>query len=565
MTVEFITITTIIILIALFIGFYIFKKQNYNNIGELKSRKTTLMEGVPTQRIETVRNMDISGQSLEYANRLEDDWKRIQSGKSVLVENHLLEAEQATERYRFKVARDYQQKVHSEMESIESDLKKLTSSLDEVIQREDANQRRIDELQAKYKSIREKLHSNSFSYGQAVEALENKLSNMEEEINSFNYLTESGDHEEARKMILKLDEKVKEMNEYMENIPEILGRIEEDFYPQLEEIKYSHEQLIREGYVLPGTPMSNEVENIQESITEIEVIIGELKIDDANKSADNIASKIDELYERMEIEIKAKKDVSVLMNQVRKAIYYLTEEVRVLFFEIDRVSQSYVLVNDEPNKISALKEEVDAIENRFDRLEDNLESGFTSYSEAKKLLTQQQKDLSATNQKKIDVTNQLNNYKKEKEQLKDDLDQMEKTIQDLDKNIDRENLPGVPEEYYEYQQYVHNLLTSLSDELNRPKLKVEKIYDLHNICKEELKKLNERTQKVIDEALLTELIAQRLYRYRDEHPEINQTIKQSERFFNGEFDYESSLQIVRNKLDSIEPGAAEEIEQEYYN
>jgi len=565
MAFEFIAITIIIILIALFIGFYIFKKQNYNNISELKDRKKTLMEGVPTQKIETVRNMDISGQSLKYANRLEDDWKEIQSGQSILVENHLLEAEQATERYRFKTARDHQQKVHLEMESIEDDLKKLTSSLDEVIQRREANQRRIDELQTKYQSIRKELLANSFSYGQAVEALENKLADMEEEIDSFNYLTESGDHEEARKIVLKLDGNVEEMNEYMEVIPEILGRVEEDFYPQLEEIEYSHEQLLREGYVFPGAPISNEVENIQENINELEVIIGELEIDDAQKSANNIATKIDQLYERMEIEIKAKKDVNVLMNQVRKAIYYLREEVRVLFFEIDRVSQSYVLVNDESNKISALKEEVDEIENRFDRLEDNLESGFTPYSEAENSLNKQQEDLSEANQRKIDVTNQLNNYKKEKEQLNEDLDQMEKTIQDLDKKIDRENLPGVPEDYYEYQQYVRNLLTSLSDELNRPKLKVEKIYDLHSICKEELKKLDQRTQKVIDEALLTELIAQRLYRHREEHPEVNQTVEQSERFFNDEFDYESSLQIVRNKLDSIEPGAAEEIVQEYYN
>jgi len=565
MAAEYVIIAIIVVIAAIFIGFYLIKKQNHNNIEELKERRNNLMDGVPTQKLKQIKRMDISGQSLAYANRLEEDWKKIESGKNITVENNIYDAEQSADRYRFKASKDHQQRAHEEMEIIEQDLNKLTESLDEVIYREDENDKRMSGIQEDYQAIRKQLLANSFSYGEAVDQLENKLAEMENEFNAYEQLTKANDHEEARKVLVRLEKMVDNMDQYMDDIPAILKRIDDEFQGQIEEIEEAYDQLEAEGFIFPGEPIQTEVSAVDQEIVELNNIVGSLEIEEANRLADQIASHIDRLYDRMEDEIEARDSVSELETEIQKAIYYLAEEVRVLFFEIDRVSQSYVLVHDEYEQINQLKDEVNEVKVSYEKLVDNVGSKFISYSEAEESLNSLKDELIEINDRKNSVTDQLYSYRDEEAELKDNVSAMEHRVREIKRTLNQQNLPGLPNEYQEYYTYVSNMLTSLSEELARPKLKVEKIHELHEISKEEVDSLEKETQKLIDDVILTEIFAQRLYRYRDEYPEVAESIQQSENLFNDHSDYDSSVTVVRNKLYEIDSAVAEKLETDYLN
>lgn len=563
MPIDYVSIIVIAIIIAIFIVFFIFKKQHQNNIVELKDRKKELLEGLPTQRLDKVKKMDISGKSKAYAESLENIWEQILSGRNITVENHLFLAEQTNQRYQFKATRDYQQLAHEELQDIDDDLLKLSNSLEELINREEANAHRIHEIEKKYESVRKRLLDNSLSYGQAVDALEGKLADMEKEFEHFEKVTKWGDHEEARSVIIQLNEMIVDMQSYLNDVPKVLSTITEDFYPQLEEISESYTTLVNKGFVFNGSPIPEEVKEVDEKISILDELMGELKITEGRQLSQEIAEDIDNLYERMEIEVDASVEVDELIPSVQKAIYYLREEVRVLFFEIDRVSQSYVLIHNESDQIHDLKDSVEFLEGKFQKTIDNLENNFTPYSEVLKTLTLIKNELIQLNDTKNDVTDQLYSYRDVEVKLKEELSNMEEEARNIRRRIVRENLPGVPVDYTDFYTYVTGLLSSLSDELNRPRLKVEKTHDLIAICKEELKNLEERTQSVINNAVLTEMMAQKLYQYKEEYPDVAQTIAQSEKLFNEDYDYESSFTVVRNKLNSINPNMVQAVEQEY--
>ncbi len=563
MPIELTIILVLLVILVAFIGFFILKRQNYNNIVELKDRQKALMEGLPTQRLEKVRQMDISGRSQDYADSLEDMWEDILAGRNITVENHLFQAEQMNERYHFKQTKDQQDLAHQELEAIEGDMVKLSDSLEELINREEANAHRIHEIEKSYEGVRKNLLENSLWYGQAVDALEDKLADMEEEFKHFDKVTSWGDHEEGRSVILHLHDMLEEMQAYLDDIPKIIDQINQDFYPQIEEIESSFDQLINEGFVFNGPPIPQEVESVEDRIQELDQLIGGLQLAQAKELAETISLDIDQIYERMEVEISAKNESDQLIPSVQKALYYLREEVRVLFFEIDRVSQSYVLIHNEADQIRELRDSVEFLEGKFDKIVDNLDNNFTAYSEALKNLNFIKSELISLNDVKNAVTDQLYGYRDEEVQLKDQLNKMERKAKGLWRRILRENLPGVPASYSEYYTYVMKLLANLSEELNRPRLKVEKIHDLIRICQEEVNKLDQETEKLLAHANLTELMAQKLYQYKDQEGDVDQAIAQSEKLFNEDYDYESSYMVVRNKLSQINPDLVQSIQDDY--
>lgn len=565
MPVEFTFIIILAIIVAIFIGFYIFKKQNFNNINELKERKKALLEGLPTQRLNEVKSMEISGKSKEYAESLEAIWEQILSGRNITVENHLIQADQTNERYRFKATKNYQELAHNELEDIDDDLLKLSNSLEELINREEANAHRMHEIEKKYEAVRKRLLENSLSYGQAVDALEGKLANMEQEFDHFEQVTKWGDHEEGRAVIIQLDEMIVDMQAYLNDVPKVLSNITEEFEPQLEEIREAFDQLVENGFVFNGKPIPEQVNEVEEKIAILDNLMGDLKVQEGNELALEISEKIDKIYERMEVEVNARQEVDELLPNIQKAIYYLREETRSLFFEIDRVSQSYVLIHNEADQIQDLKESVDFLETKYEKIQDNLESNFTPFSEALKTLNLIKDELIQLNEIKINVNDKLFSYRDEEVKLKEKLAEMEQEAKNIRRRLIRENLPGVPNDYTEFYTYVTNQLSALSDELNRPRLKVEKIYELIAICDEELDNLKTQTQSVINHAVLTEMMAQKLYQYKDDHPDVTQTIAHSEKLFNEDYDYESSFTVVRNKLNAINPNLVQSVEQDYMN
>lgn len=555
-----ITIIFLVVLFAIYLIYFLLKKQNSNNINELNERKETLIKGVPTMRLETVKNMDISGKTLKKAKELEQEWNEIHSGKNILVENKILLADEMNSRGKFSKSREYQNQALSEMDNIEIDIEKLILSLDEIINREKVNESTISDSRKKYKHIRQQLLTDTGAYAQSVESLESKLAELEENFEKYTKLTESGDHEEAKTITYEINDQLKQLSTLMEEIPGVLSTVENDFYPQIEEIEVSHEQLIRQGFVFPGTPIPKEAEDISNRVEYIQQKIGNLEIEEAKEVKAEVADNIELLYDRMETEIVAKQSVEKKLEDIRKLIYFLSEEVRVLFFEIDRVSQSYVLVNNEAEQIADLRTDVNIAEDEYEKIVDGIDSNFAIYSESEKALDELNEELEEISRDKDSVTDQLKSYKDQEMQLKNDLDAMQQTVREQKRIINSNNLPGVPSDYSEYYNHVSNALATLEDELARPKLKVEKIYDIYNRCLEDVEELEVRTNRLITYANLTEDAAQALYKYKDENPEVLQLIRQSEQMFNEVYDYEGAYSIVKDKLLRIAPEEVDKLE-----
>lgn len=559
-----ITLAIIVLAISIYLGTYYIKKKHYNEIDEIDKEKKKIQTTLPVTKAEKLGKMSITGQSRILADQTVNKINEIEAAALPEIESLLFEAEESTDRYRFKQATDKQDKAKDALKFINETLDQTILTIDELLQREEANLKKIDSIKKRYHKLRKELLASSFSFGESIDSLEDKLGEIESDFTSFSDLTVSGDHEEAKKVVNRLEKEMDQMEKLMSKIPEYHSTIKKDYLTQLEEIKEGYQTLTSQDYVFPDTfEFDDEVSLLIDQIEQLKEALKQLDLVSADNMTVVIETQIDKLYDSMETEIEAKAETSRLQQQLRKIVLYLQNQEKELGFEIDRISQSYKLYQNEEQDYKKIQSSIAQVKSIVQTVESDLSNNVLAYSDASQSLDTaftQAEELSAALQS---LSETLHSYRSKEKEIKSDIDEMELALREMKRYVETKHLPGLPKDYLQFFFYTTDHLEILAKELTRPKLDFEEVLTLHEMCEEDIEKLADRTDELVDHALLTEVTSQRLYRHREEHPEVIETIRYSENLFLEDFDYDTSLKMVREKLESIEPGAYQEVLSHY--
>jgi len=559
-----ITLIIIIVLAAVTAAItYFMRNKYYSQINELDQEKNKVLKQAPYTELKEVAELNITGQSYELRKNLEKKWHDIESVKYPKLENYLFDAEQATDRYRLPESKKSQDAAKEAIGEINTEISDLKEALTELIEREQANLEKIDLIKKRYHEVRKSLLAYSFSFGPASESFERKLSEMENDFTEFSEFTVSGDHEEANRIVENLRENIKETEEQMEEIPPLLEKIDEVYDKQLLDLREGYESMIENGYLFPEDTILTDIEELKKDQQVIYDYIRNLELEKANKAIETLAENIDNLYEKMEKEVEAKPLVADLVEDTKRGIYYLQEENRRLNHAVNRLSQSYILIHNEPSIISRLEGQVKECKEDFDKLNERLKEQAIPYSIVYDVLDAMFNQLDHLNNEYRKVSEYLESYRKEEVELKNDMLAMEQAMYEMKRYLENERLPGLPKDYLELFFSTSNRIENLSVELSRSKIQLIEIRKIHKMCQEDVTQLGEMTNELVRQVELLERTSQRLYRYKDSHNGILETIRYSESLFTEDYDYDTALRLVREKLENVDPGAYDEVVANY--
>lgn len=558
---------TLIILIVLVVVTaiitYFVRNNYYSQINELDEEKNEVLKRAPYKELEEMAELNITGQSYELRKDIEKKWHDIESVKYPKLENHLFDAEQATDRYRLPESKKSQDAAKEAIQEINADIEDLKEALIGLIEREQANLEKIDQIKKRYHEVRKSLLAYSFSFGPASESFEQKLRKMEADFTNFSEFTVSGDHEEANKIVESLHESIQETEEQMDTIPPLLEKVDNVYGQQLLDLRNGYEQMTENGYLFPEDTIIEDINTLKEDQQAIYDFIRDLKLEKASEAMGVLADDIDRLYEKMEKEVETKPLVHDLAEDTKRGIYYLQDENRRLNHVVNRLSQSYVLIHNEPSILARLESQVKECRTDFDKLNERLTEQSIPYSLVYDALESTFNQLENLNDEYHKVSEYLESYRQEELELKEDMLDMEQSMYEMKRYLENERLPGLPKDYLELFFSTSDRIENLSAELSRSKIQLIEIRKIHKMCQEDVAQLEKMTKEIVWQVELLERTSQRLYRYKDSHKGILETIRYSESLFTEDYDYDTALRLVREKLENVDPGAYEEIVENY--
>jgi len=554
----------VIIAAVLYLIGYFMRKKNQEQLDELEVRKEALFDLPVFEEIDDIKKMHLVGQSQNSFREWNQRWVELSTRSFAELESQIYEVENQNEIFRFMKAKKAVVEANETMTEMEAEVEVIRNGLKELRESEERNSLEVQKALDVYEELSKSLKDDKASFGPAYSEIQKQLRNVEIEFTQFVTLNTSGDPIEAREVLEDAERHTYELEDLMKRIPPMYEEFNETFPDQLKEIEEGYNQLLADDYVFPEQNFAEEIQHAKKRVENSMADLEKTEIAAVEVANRDTATAIDALYEVMEREIEAKKYVVTNQKIIDDYISHSLKNNRQLMIELDHVSQSYTLNNNELGRSRGFQTEIEEIIRRQKDLEPRMKEHTVPYSEIQAFYKECYKILDDIENQQLEIDASLKELRKGEKVAQEKVDEYEFRLRSIKRYVEKQRLPGLSADYLEFFYVATDRIEDLSRALNKMRINMDEINRLCDLCEDDLELLDKKTKDLVNAAALTEQMMQYANRYRHTHENIRAALDKSMYLFSTEFRYQDALDEIGTALEAVEPGAFKRIEDFYF-
>ncbi|MEB7790289.1 septation ring formation regulator EzrA [Enterococcus faecalis] len=554
----------VIIAAVLYLIGYFMRKKNQEQLDELEVRKEALFDLPVFEEIDDIKKMHLVGQSQNSFREWNQRWVELSTRSFAELESQIYEVENQNEIFRFMKAKKAVVEANETMTEMEAEVEVIRNGLKELRESEERNSLEVQKALDVYEELSKSLKDDKASFGPAYSEIQKQLRNVEIEFTQFVTLNTSGDPIEAREVLEDAERHTYELEDLMKRIPPMYEELNETFPDQLKEIEEGYNQLLADDYVFPEQNFAEEIQYAKKRVENSMADLEKTEIAAVEVANRDTATAIDALYEVMEREIEAKKYVVTNQKIIDDYISHSLKNNRQLMIELDHVSQSYTLNNNELGRSRGFQTEIEEIIRRQKDLEPRMKEHTVPYSEIQAFYKECYKILDDIENQQLEIDASLKELRKGEKVAQEKVDEYEFRLRSIKRYVEKQRLPGLSADYLEFFYVATDRIEDLSRALNKMRINMDEINRLCDLCEDDLELLDKKTKDLVNAAALTEQMMQYANRYRHTHENIRTALDKSMYLFSTEFRYQDALDEIGTALEAVEPGAFKRIEDFYF-
>ena len=554
----------VIIAAVLYLIGYFMRKKNQEQLDELEVRKEALFDLPVFEEIDDIKKMHLVGQSQNSFREWNQRWVELSTRSFAELESQIYEVENQNKIFRFMKAKKAVVEANETMTEMEAEVEVIRNGLKELRESEERNSLEVQKALDVYEELSKSLKDDKASFGPAYSEIQKQLRNVEIEFTQFVTLNTSGDPIEAREVLEDAERHTYELEDLMKRIPPMYEELNETFPDQLKEIEEGYNQLLADDYVFPEQNFAEEIQHAKKRVENSMADLEKTEIAAVEVANRDTATAIDALYEVMEREIEAKKYVVTNQKIIDDYISHSLKNNRQLMIELDHVSQSYTLNNNELGRSRGFQTEIEEIIRRQKDLEPRMKEHTVPYSEIQAFYKECYKILDDIENQQLEIDASLKELRKGEKVAQEKVDEYEFRLRSIKRYVEKQRLPGLSADYLEFFYVATDRIEDLSRALNKMRINMDEINRLCDLCEDDLELLDKKTKDLVNAAALTEQMMQYANRYRHTHENIRAALDKSMYLFSTEFRYQDALDEIGTALEAVEPGAFKRIEDFYF-
>ncbi|WP_096269702.1 septation ring formation regulator EzrA [Paucisalibacillus globulus] len=555
-----IIIGIILLVIVLIIISLIMRKRIYDFVDRLESWKLDIMNRNVSAQLTKIKALNLSGETQDRFESWKERWELILSSELPDIEEFLFDAEEAADKFRFSTAKKILRKTEQALQTIEKDIEKILTELDELVESEESSRKEVEYIQPTIKNLRKTIAQNRFQYGKAEVRFEVEIDELSENLDNYHELVDSGNYTEAKELVDSLKLQLEQMQTEIEEFPEIYRACKQDIPSQIDDLYAGIKEMKEEGFRIDHLGFEKELQGYQQRLLDCVKALETGKATDAKTLTSEIVDRIQEMYQLLEKEAIAKNYMESQATSYHKSVLEIAASFEETKSEVETLKQTYYFDDQDMEKYLSLEKSITHLQKVYDEIEIGLEDEKTPHSELRAQLEAGFGQLEELLEKHHDFKVSVYNLRKDEIEAKEKLADIRDQINEINRRLKKSNIPGVPSFIWNSMDTALENCNQVLTVLEKNPLDISEVQQSLSTAKSSVDLLIEQTDVMLDQADLTEQVIQYANRYRSKYPLLAAKLLEAETLFRN-FDYEVALEQAARALEEVEPGALKRIEE----
>ncbi|RIL71996.1 septation ring formation regulator EzrA [Staphylococcus devriesei] len=556
------TILAIIVIILIVIGIMFYLRSNKRKIVEEAEERKLKVQRLPfEENLEKLSNLNLKGETRTKYDAFKQDTLDYTNNYLAPVEEKIHDAEIQLDKFQFSGAQSDIDDAHDLMDRYEEGYRAQVEEVDGIVALHKENEEVFEKCKTDYREMKRDVLANRHQFGEAAAPLEKRIESFEPELEQYTTLKEEGNYVQAHNHIMGLNQSINEIKDYMDEIPELIREAQKELPGQFQDLKYGCRDLKVNGYDLDHVKIDGTLQSLKTELNFVEPMISRLELDNANDKLEQINNKLDEMYDLIEHEVKAKNEVEETKEQITDELFKAREMNYTLRTEIDYIRENYFINESDVHSIRQHENEIQNLVAVYDDILKEMAKSAVRYSEVKDNLEYLDDHVKVINEKQETLQNHLIQLREDEADAEDNLLRVQSKKEEVYRRLLASNLPSVPERFIIMKNEIDHEVRATNDQFSERPIHVKQLKDKVSKIVIQMNTFEEEANDVLVNAVYAERLIQYGNRYRKDHNNVDKSLNEAERLFKNNR-YKRSIEISEQALESVEPGITKYIEDE---
>ncbi|HCY8675898.1 TPA: septation ring formation regulator EzrA [Staphylococcus aureus] len=555
-------ILAIIVIILIAVGVLFYLRSNKRQIIEKAIERKNEIETLPfDQNLAQLSKLNLKGETKTKYDAMKKD--NVESTNKYLapVEEKIHNAEVLLDKFSFNASQCEIDDANELMDSYEQSYQQQLEDVNEIIALYKDNDELYDKCKVDYREMKRDVLANRHQFGEAASLLETEIEKFEPRLEQYEVLKADGNYVQAHNHIAALNEQMKQLRSYMEEIPELIRETQKELPGQFQDLKYGCRDLKVEGYDLDHVKVDSTLQSLKTELSFVEPLISRLELEEANDKLANINDKLDDMYDLIEHEVKAKNDVEETKDIITDNLFKAKDMNYTLQTEIEYVRENYYINESDAQSVRQFENEIQSLISVYDDILKEMSKSAVRYSEVQDNLQYLEDHVTVINDKQEKLQNHLIQLREDEAEAEDNLLRVQSKKEEVYRRLLASNLTSVPERFIIMKNEIDHEVRDVNEQFSERPIHVKQLKDKVSKIVIQMNTFEDEANDVLVNAVYAEKLIQYGNRYRKDYSNVDKSLNEAERLFKNNR-YKRAIEIAEQALESVEPGVTKHIEEE---
>ncbi|CAC5641578.1 Septation ring formation regulator EzrA [Staphylococcus aureus] len=555
-------ILAIIVIILIAVGVLFYLRSNKRQIIEKAIERKNEIETLPfDQNLAQLSKLNLKGETKTKCDAMKKD--NVESTNKYLapVEEKIHNAEALLDKFSFNASQSEIDDANELMDSYEQSYQQQLEDVNEIIALYKDNDELYDKCKVDYREMKRDVLANRHQFGEAASLLETEIEKFEPRLEQYEVLKADGNYVQAHNHIAALNEQMKQLRFYMEEIPELIRETQKELPGQFQDLKYGCRDLKVEGYDLDHVKVDSTLQSLKTELSFVEPLISRLELEEANDKLANINDKLDDMYDLIEHEVKAKNDVEETKDIITDNLFKAKDMNYTLQTEIEYVRENYYINESDAQSVRQFENEIQSLISVYDDILKEMSKSAVRYSEVQDNLQYLEDHVTVINDKQEKLQNHLIQLREDEAEAEDNLLRVQSKKEEVYRRLLASNLTSVPERFIIMKNEIDHEVRDVNEQFSERPIHVKQLKDKVSKIVIQMNTFEDEANDVLVNAVYAEKLIQYGNRYRKDYSNVDKSLNEAERLFKNNR-YKRAIEIAEQALESVEPGVTKHIEEE---